>query len=223
MKTRILLSAALAMLIGHATVATGPAAETVDLLADGFNGWTRDLAKKDVTIPEVWSLDDGVLTCKGQPYGVLRTEKEYGDYVLELEWRWPNKGGNNGVLVHTGDPRTLGIWPRSLEVQLAHRNAGDFWDIGTETDMPGEDARRSSRRVANLTDDSEKPLGEWNHMRIRCQNDTVTVWVNGDEVNACTNLRNAKTGEPLTSGAICLQSEGTPIEYRNVCLTPIEK
>lgn len=223
MKTRVLLPTALVMLNCAAFVAVVPAAETVDLLADGFKGWTYDLSDKTATIPDVWSLDDGVLQCKGRPAGVLRTEKEYGDYVLDLEWRWPNKGGNNGVLVHTGDPRTLGIWPRSLEVQLQSGNAGDFWDIGTETDMPGEDARRKGRRVKNLTDDSEKPLGEWNHMRIRCQDDTVTVWVNGDEVNACTNLRNAKTGEPLTSGAICLQSEGTPIEYRNVRLTPIEK
>jgi len=226
MKRPVLLAPAvvLALLVAHSvTVEVAPASEAVDLLADGFDGWTYDLSGKDVKMADVWSLEDGVLKCKGRPAGVLRTEKEYGDYVLELEWRWPGGGGNNGVLVHCGDPRTLGIWPRSLEVQLHSGNAGDFWDIGTECDVPNEEARRNGRRVKNLTDDSEKPLGEWNHYRIRCEGDTVTVWVNGEQVNACTNLRNKKTGEPLTSGAISLQSEGTPIEYRNVHLTPIEK
>ena len=68
-----------------------------------------------------------------KPNGYIRTKDEYENYRLTLEWRWPEGGtpGNNGVLIHTTTPKELGVWPKSLEVQLAHENAGDFWVIGT--------------------------------------------------------------------------------------------
>ena len=70
------------------------------------------------------------------------------------------------------------------------------------------------RRHINLTNDSEKPIGEWNRMRIQCIGDRITVHVNGDLVNAAT-------GCSQQEGAICLQSEGHPIEFRSVKLTPV--
>ncbi|HPD31283.1 MAG TPA: DUF1080 domain-containing protein [Phycisphaerae bacterium] len=183
-----------------------------------LTGWTCDLSKEGVKMEDVWSVADGVLHCKGEPGGVLRTLDEYGDYVLSLEWRWPpgTQGGNNGVLVHTSTPRTLGIWPKSIEVQLEKGNAGDFWVIGTELDVENEQARKQGRRHLNLTDGSEKPLGEWNHMEITCKGDEVIVRVNGELVNHATNCS-------VTRGAICLQSEGAPIEYRNIILTPLPR
>jgi len=222
--TFVLALTASAMLLTAAPIhAADTECESVALFnGKDLTGWTFDVKDENATMAEIWQIFDGVLHCRGNPAGVLRTEKEYGNYVLELEWRWPERGGNNGVLVHTGEPRVLGIWPRSLEVQLQSKHAGDFWDIGTTCDVPNEDARRNGRRVQNLTEDSEKPLGEWNKYRIICKDDTVTVYVNGEKVNECTNLRDAKTDKPLTSGAICLQSEGTPIDYRNVKLTPLK-
>jgi hypothetical protein len=182
-----------------------------------LSGWTHVLEDPNVRPEDVWSVADGVLRCTGRPAGYLRTIRDFENYMLELEWRWPpgTSGGNNGVLVHTSTPGALGVWPKSIEVQLAKDNAGDFWVIGTELDVENEEARRHGRRHVNLTDDSEKPIGEWNHMRIRCKGDTVTVWVNGDLVNHATNCS-------VTRGAICLQSEGAPIEYRSIRLEPLE-
>ena len=181
-----------------------------------LSGWTCDLSADGVKMEDVWSVADGVLRCKGEPSGVLRTVDEYGDYVLGVEWRWPpgTEGGNNGVLVHASTPRTLGIWPKSIEVQLAKDNAGDFWIIGTELDVENEQARRQDRRHLNLTDDSEKPLGEWNRIEITCKGNEVIVLVNGVLVNHATNCN-------VTRGAICLQSEGALIEYRNIVLKPL--
>ncbi|MEZ5978776.1 MAG: DUF1080 domain-containing protein [Planctomycetota bacterium] len=71
------------------------------------------------------------------------------------------------------------------------------------------------RRIVNLTDDSEKPPGEWNTMVIECVGDTITVWVNGDLVNQ-------GTGCTATSGAIALQAEGARCEFRRIELTPID-
>jgi len=195
-----------------------PATDEIMLFnGQDLSGWTHVLAE-DVPGENVWSVKDGVLHCTGTPAGYLRTERDdYENYVLTLEWRWPpgTPGGNNGVLVHTSTPGALGIWPKSLEVQLQHQHAGDFWVIGTEIDVENKEARKQGRRHLNLTDDSEKPLGEWNHMEITCKGDEVLVKVNDVLVNHATK-------SSVTSGAICLQSEGVPIEYRNIVLRPLQ-
>lgn len=185
-----------------------------------FNGtdlsnWTWVTDKGDTKLDDVWSIKDEMLHCTGNPRGYIRTNKgDYRDYSLIVEWRWPGKGGNNGVLVHSSTPGALGVWPKSIEVQLAHGNAGDFWVIGTDLDVPNEESRKKGRRHLNLTDDSEKPLGEWNRMEITCKRDEIVVKVNGELVNHAENCN-------VAQGAISLQSEGTPIEFRKVELTSL--
>jgi len=187
-----------------------------------FNGqdlsnWKWETDTEGTKIDQVWSVADGVLHCKGKTRGYLRTKKDdYQDYRLVVQWRWPAQGGNNGVLVHTTKPGALGVWPKSIEVQLAHKNAGDFWVIGTELDVPNEEERRKGRRHLNLTDGSERPVGDWNEMEIVCRGDEILVTVNGELVNHATNCS-------VTRGAISLQSEGTPIEFRKVELRPLKK
>jgi hypothetical protein len=190
------------------------AADKSVLLFNGCDlaGWTYHLDKPGVRMEDVWSVKDGVLHCKGQPVGYLLTKKNnYHDYVLTLEWRWPDKGGNNGVLVHVTTPGALGVWPKSLEVQLQSGDAGDFWIIGTTIDVENAAKRRQDRRYINLSDGDEKPLGQWNTMEITCRGDEVLVKVNGKLVNRATKMSQTK-------GAIALQSEGTPIEFRNIKL-----
>ena len=68
----------------------------------------------------------------------------------------------------------------------------------------------------NLTDDSEKPLGEWNTMEIECKGREVKVWVNGDFVNHGSN-------STASRGGIALQAEGTEVEFRKVELTLLEE
>jgi hypothetical protein len=180
-----------------------------------LSGWTFDL--KDEGDPaSVWSVEDGVLVCRGKPSGVIRTREDYRNYELTVEWRWPagTQGGNSGALVHCSTPRQLGIWPKSIEVQLAAGNAGDFWVIGETIEVPAERTPKTGRRILNLTDGSEKPAGEWNSMRILCQGGAITVWVNDDLVNEGANCS-------ATQGAICLQSEGTEIHFRKVELKPL--
>jgi hypothetical protein len=180
--------------------------------------WDRTAKAEDKSTPmsAVWSVNGGILYCQGTPTGYIRTVGEYEDYRLEVEWRWPagSKGGNNGVLVHSTTPNALGQWPKSIEVQLASGNAGDFWVIGTTIDVTDADKRREGRRHLNLTDNSEKPIGEWNSMVIEALGDEIKVWVNGDLVNHATNCSQSR-------GAISLQSEGAPAEFRRVVLTPL--
>jgi hypothetical protein len=180
-----------------------------------FSGWklyTRE-AGHDVT--KTWSVGDGVIRCEGRPAGYMRTEKDYAGYLLHVEWRWPEKGGNNGALVHMSGPDN--VWPKSLECQLHSGNAGDFWVIGgIETAEHAKGGKRvSGRRTVKLKNSSEKPLGQWNTYDIICKDDWVVVLVNGV-------LQNVATGCSANSGKICLQSEGTPIEYRKIYIEPLE-
>jgi Domain of Unknown Function (DUF1080) len=216
----VLIRANFLALVFYGLITAGTeAAEKKGLLFNGrdLDGWTYYLDKPAVKMEDVWSVKDGVLVCSGKPVGYLRTKKnDFHNYVLELEWRWPEKGGNNGVLVHVTKPGALGVWPKSLEIQLGDQNAGDFWVIGTTIEIDKPEGRIEDRRHINLSDGDEKPLGEWNKMEIECRGDEVLVKVNGKLVNHAKKVSQTK-------GAIALQSEGTPIEYRNITLVPMKK
>jgi hypothetical protein len=180
-----------------------------------FEGWTFDVLDPAVPPEAVWSVADGVLVCKGRPPGVIRTAKEFSDYELLVEWRWApgGKPGNSGVLIHASKPREMFAWPKSIEVQLAHENAGDFWTIG-ET-LTVADSQPQGRRWWKKGGSHEKPPGEWNTARIRCEGKTVKVWIND-------KLMNEGTALSTDEGAICLQSEGGEVHFRKVELTPIK-
>ena len=180
-----------------------------------FTGWKLFVPDAGYDVTRTWSIKEGVIRCEGKPGGYMRTEADYADYLFHVEWRWAGGGGNSGVLAHMSGPDV--VWPKSLECQLASENAGDFWVIGgVETKEHAKGGKRvSDRRVIKLKKSSEKPLGQWNAYDILCKDDWVAVVVNGV-------LQNLATKCSVTSGKICLQSEGAPIEFRNIYLEPLE-
>ncbi|MEE1945955.1 DUF1080 domain-containing protein [Pedobacter sp. KR3-3] len=193
-------------------------------------GWHADVPEmdKNPNARNPFIVRDGNLVSLGTPGGHLITDKVYQNYRLEVEYRFAGKPGNCGVLVHASTPRALyGMFPKSLEVQMQHLDAGDFWCIEEDITVPDMETRRGPkenwgvngnklRRIKNLTDDSEKPVGEWNKMVIECYKNSVKVWVNGDLVNEGTNCTADK-------GQIALQAEGSEVEFRKLELTPIKK
>jgi hypothetical protein len=208
--------------LAAALISAGPMARAADGPIKLFNdkdlsGW-KAVADDPGAAAATWSVKDGLLACSGKPAGYLRTDRDdFENYSLSLQWRWVEKeAGNNGLLVHATEPNALGVWPKSIEVQLGSGDAGDFWAIGTDLDVPDEATRKQDRRHINLTDSSEKPVGEWNTMVVVCQGDTIRVTVNGELVNEATHCT-------ATKGAICLQSEGAPIEFRELVLTPLPR
>ncbi len=217
--------------LNHA-VAEEAAPDASRSLFNGKNldGWHMDIPAKDKdpNVRDSFIVRDGMLVSLGKPGGHLITDEEFQNYRLEAQYRFANKPGNCGILVHASTPRSLaGMFPASLEVQMMHKNAGDFWCIIEDIEVPNMVERRGpkdqwggtrgkKRRILNLTDDSEKPLGEWNTMVIECLNDQIKVWVNGDLVNygsKCT----------ATKGQIAVQAEGSEVEFRKLVLTPITK
>ncbi len=194
-----------------------------------LKGWLVDVPRMDTSdVPSPFKVRDGMLVSMGEPRGHLITHESYSDYRLEVEYRFAGEPGNCGVLVHASTPRSLyGMFPKSLEVQMMHENAGDFWCIVEDVAVPDMVNRRGApeewgitegkkRRILNLTDGSESKLGDWNTMKIECLGDALKVWVNGDMVNA---------GHDCTAreGRIALQAEGAEVEFRRVSLTPIDK
>lgn len=200
-----------------------------------FNG--KDLSGWHVDVPELdknpqavspFLIRNGLLVSMGNPNGHLITDAIHQNYRLEVEYRFAGKPGNCGVLVHASTPRALySMFPKSIEVQMMHQNAGDFWCIVEDISVPEMEKRRGpkekwgitegkERRIVNLTDGTEKPLGEWNSMKIECLDAEVKVWLN--EV-----LVNHGFGATATKGQIALQAEGAEVEFRKVMLTPIKK
>jgi hypothetical protein len=187
-----------------------------------LSGWKPYASDTQQDLAKTWFVKDNIIHCEGNPPGYMRTEKDYGNYLFHVEWRWPEKGGNSGVLIHmSGQDK---VWPKSLECQLHAGNAGDFWLIGegqgyrenieTSEHAKGGD-RVNGRRVIKLNASNENNFGVWNSYDIICKDDWVVVLVNGV-------LQNVATKCSITSGKICLQSEGTPIEFRNIYIEPLE-
>ena len=178
-----------------------------------LTGWTYDLSEEGKKMEDVWSVADGVLRCEGKPAGYIRTEADYTNFELTLEWRFlPERGaGNSGVLMRmTGEDK---VWPNSIEAQLMSRNAGDIWNID-QFPMVVDPARTNGRHTKKLLPTNEKPFGEWNRYRIRLDRGELTLEVNGV-------VQNTARWCEVVPGKICLQSEGAYIEFRNVVLRPI--
>ena len=165
---------------------------------------------------KVWSVRDGVIHCTGKPNGYIRTVESYANYKLHLEWRWPGKPSNSGVLLHRAGIDK--VWPKCVEAQLMHENAGDFWLLSFSTIQSGG-KQIGPKQYANgkkKHPSNEKPLGQWNTYDIICNDGSVKLYVNG-------LLQNQGSGADPASGPICLQSEGTPIQFRNIYLEPVSQ
>ncbi len=193
-----------------------------------LSGWHVDVPAMDTSnARNPFIVRNGMLVSLGTPGGHLITDKVHQNYRLTVEYRFVGKGGNCGVLVHASTPRALyKMFPKSLEVQMMHENAGDFWCIVEDITVPDMETRRGKkenwgitegkeRRVKNLTDNSEKPLGEWNTMIVECFKDSIKVWVNGDLVNYGFNCTANK-------GNIEVQAEGVEVEFRKLDIAAIK-
>lgn len=201
---------------------TKPVPEFVDL----FNG--KDLSGwVDVnTSPATWSVNnEGLLVCSGQPIGVMRSDRMYENFVLVIEWRHMQAGGNSGVFLWS-DARPQGNrLPKGMEVQMlelewpylhAQKNGkpqplayvhGELFGAGGMTATPDNPRGNRSRSLENRC----LGKGQWNRYVIVAVDGTVKLSVNGKFVNS---IRNAS----IRKGYLCLESEGAEIHFRKVSL-----
>ena len=185
-----------------------------------FTGWTNVNCA-----PETWSLRDGKIYCTGKPTGVLRTTRHYENFILEVEWRHLTEAGNSGVFVWGSDINPVGVhFLRGIEVQVldvayetnyekkngkkstSFTSHGDVFAIQGATMKP---IGRTNGRRGFPSEDRVKPSPEWNHYRITANNGSIRLAVNGKEVSGGDECSYRK-------GYLALESEGAPVEFRNV-------
>lgn len=191
---------------------------------DLFNG--RDLAGwvNVNTDPDTWTVEDGLLVCSGKPTGVMRSEKQYENFVLHIEWRHMNPGGNSGVFawsegtVPEGRSLPTGMEVQMLELDWVNQHpqkngepnhigyvSGELFGAGGLTATPDNPRGRRSMSWELRC----KGAGHWNVYDVVCVDGTVKLAINGKFVNS---IRDSS----VRKGYLCLESEGSEIHFRNI-------
>ena len=211
-------------MIAGTSCSTPTARRPVELFnGKDLTGWNYLSADPQIPMDQVWRVQDGILTCQGQPVGAIYTGPELTDFMLVVEYRWApgGKTGNSGIFsrIH-GDMKPL---PKAVEVQLMHGNAGDVLGLQGRTIAAGQPRFFEIKKhelagdiagVKKLSD-QEKAAGEWNRIEIVARGPRYTVWLNGTLVNQVD-------GVEQVAGPVGLQSEDNVIQFRRVTLFHIE-
>ena len=198
---------------------TALAADNHEKFVSLFNGRNLDGWVNVNCAPETWSVQDGMIHCTGHPIGALRTPRQYENFILELEWRHLTSGGNSGVFIWASPIAAPGVpFLRAVEVQVLdhgyntkgknewYTTHGDVFPIHGNTMKPF--GRHNGMR-SFPSEERSKGSPEWNHYRVVCTNGVIRLHVNGKEVSGGEECNYRK-------GYIGLESEGAPVEFRNV-------
>ena len=199
-------------------------------------GW-RELKQADFEPvngdPDTWTWKDGIIHCKGKPVGVMRIKKPVTNFELELRWRHLESGGNSGVFVWAPEKALEGLKPGRLpsggiEVQILDHGYtekyfrqtgkkpdwfttnGDVFAVGTSKMKPFPPLSPDGSR-SFPTKQLTLGMNQWNHYYVRGINGEVRLWVNGEEVSGGSECNPA-------SGFLCLESEGAPVEFKEIRL-----
>jgi hypothetical protein len=217
---RFVLAVALAAAV---LAARGAGAVALPEFRDLFNG--RDLAGwvNVNTAEDTWRVQDGVLICSGRPIGVMRTDKQYENFLLHIEWKHMEPGGNSGVFIWSNaDPNPQSRLPNGVEVQMLELDwpklntrdgkvppsayvHGELFGVGGVKTVP--DNPRGERSMS--IQERAKGRGEWNTYDVVAVDGVVKLAVNGVFVNGVSRSTQKK-------GYICLESEGAEIHFRNI-------
>ena len=150
--------------------------------------------------PASWKAEGGVFQCNGTPNGYLCTRKSYSNYVLTLEFRYPEQAGNSGVFHYISGEHK--VWPACVEVQGLYQRLAQIFPLGG-AEGPRSDGDEEARTRAR------KPHTEWNHLEITSQDGVIGAKLNGVFIGQSGPY-------PVRQGPIGLQSEGAPVHFRNI-------
>ena len=200
-------------LFAFSLIAESPLAFKALFNSKDLSGWINVNTK-----PDTWSVKDGLLICKGQPHGIMRSEKQYENYILEIEWRHMKAGGNSGIFIwsegkgYQGKPLPRGVEVQMLELQWPkiHKRtdkyvSGElFGSMGLKTVPDNPRGNRSYGLEMRC-----KGVGEWNKYTVVAVDGTVKLAINGKFVNGISQSE-------IKKGYLCLESEGSEIHFRNI-------
>jgi len=213
-RTRLVICVATVLLCVNSRVPAEDFLQVRDLFnGKDLSGWVNVNTEKDT-----WTVRDGILMCTGKPIGVMRTDRQYENFILQLEWKHLEAGGNSGVFLWSDAIPPAGKQlPKGVEVQIleldwaVQHNQTDAYVhgeiFGTDNLKVTPDNPRNVR--SKSAENRCKGKGQWNQYTIVAVDGTIKLSVNGKFVNG---IRNASTKK----GYICLESEGAPIHFRNI-------
>lgn len=215
----VLLSGWLLFVAVGDRVSAGPVPEFRDLFnGKDLSGWINVNTDDDT-----WSVRDGLLVCSGRPIGVMRSEKQYENFVLHIEWRHMEPGGNSGVFLWSNArPRESNRLPDGVEVQMLELDwvklhtrdgktppiayvHGELFGVGGVTTLPDNPRGTRSKSIENRA----LGRGQWNTYDVVAVDGVVKLSVNGKFVNGLSRSSQKK-------GYLCLESEGAEIHFRNI-------
>lgn len=212
MKRMKKLTAVLVVLL----VAFGTAhAQKKEMLFNGkdLSNWNFIVDGDKVPAEQVYTVKNGVINIKGDPFGYMYTKKKYSNYHLHVEWRWAEGESNSGIFLLIEE--TKNPFPNGIECQLHAGDAGDFVLLGGsdlfQFEAPKGEPRPAFPVVSKWNASSEKPAGEWNEANIYVKDGVILVYINGVFQNSGNN--------PNKEGHIGLQSEGKTVQFKNVYVT----
>ena len=175
------------------------------------------------TVKKGWTVGaDGVLVNLGHPIGVVRSEKQYENFILHVEWKHMEAGGNSGVFAWSNaDPKGDAVLPNGVEIQMLELDwvnlhekdgvkppiayvHGEVWGVGGVVTIPDNPRGERSKSLENRC----KGKGEWNTYDVVCVDGVIKLSVNGKFVNGISKSTQKK-------GYLCLESEGAEIHFRN--------
>ena len=156
-------------------------------------------------------VEDGVLICKG---GNLVTEKEYTNYVFELDFLLP-PGGNNGLGIHypgTGGPSSSG-----MELQILDNKHPKYAKL-VDSQYHGSLYKLKAAKRGHL-----KSAGQWNHQKVTVDGPSVKVVLNGVEIldanlDEINKEKPKHKGAKRRSGHICFCGHGAPVKFKNITI-----
>ena len=193
-----------------------------------FSGKQKQKAIRWINVntnADTWTIKNNELRSTGLPIGVMRSEKQYENFILHVEWKHMEAGGNSGVFVWSSAiPDEKSRLPDGVEVQMldlewvklntkdgveppiAYVHGELFGVGGVETAVDNPRGTRS-KSIENRC----KGKGEWNTYDVVCVDGVIKLSVNGKFVNGISKSTQKK-------GYLCLEAEGAEIHFRNFTL-----
>jgi len=181
-------------------------------------GWVNVNTEKDT-----WTVKKGMIVCSGRPHGIMRSEKQYENFILHIEWMHMEPGGNSGTFAWSdANPNPKSRLPNGVEIQMLELDwvklntrgdrvppiayvHGELFGVGGVTTVPDNPRGTRSMSIENLC----KGRGEWNTYDVVAVDGVIKLAVNGKFVNGIAKSTQKK-------GYLCLESEGAEIHFRNI-------
>jgi hypothetical protein len=175
-----------------------------------------------------WRTEKDLLVCSGLPIGVMRSEKQYENFIIQVEWRHMEAGGNSGVFVWSdAEPSEKNRLPGGVEVQMLELDwvnqhirdgvkppiayvHGELFGVGGVETIPDNPRGTRSKSIENRA----LGQGKWNSYMVICVDGTIKLSVNGKFVNGISK-------STIKKGYMCLESEGAEIHFRNFSITTL--